>query len=65
MYPIDPYVVQTLQSVTDKVVVVETVRGPLKGKVKDVKLDHIVLQIDDHLFIIRIAQIVWVRPESK
>ncbi|PEV83910.1 hypothetical protein CN442_30780, partial [Bacillus thuringiensis] len=35
----NPYVYQTLQSVIGKHVVIETVRGNVRGKLKDVKPD--------------------------
>ncbi|PGP20412.1 DUF2642 domain-containing protein, partial [Bacillus thuringiensis] len=34
---LNPYVYQTLQSVIGKHVVIETVRGNIRGKLKDVK----------------------------
>ncbi|MEI7024769.1 YuzF family protein [Paenibacillus sp. y28] len=58
----DPYVVQTLQTVTGKSLVVETARGSLRGTLQEVKPDHIVLKSDDKLFYVRIAQIIWVMP---
>ncbi|PER90914.1 DUF2642 domain-containing protein, partial [Bacillus cereus] len=36
----NPYVYQTLQSVIGKYVVIETVRGNVRGQLKDVKPDH-------------------------
>ncbi|WP_139488069.1 YuzF family protein [Brevibacillus dissolubilis] len=60
---LDPYVYQTLQAACGHVVTIETVRGNLRGVVADVAPDHVVLQIADSTFFIRIQQIVWVRPE--
>ncbi|GAF08200.1 DUF2642 domain-containing protein [Paenibacillus pini] len=44
VYPVDPFVVQVLQSVIGKDVVVETVRGASRGTVAEVKPDHVVLK---------------------
>ncbi len=60
---VDPYVFATLESVKGKEVVIETVRGNLRGKVKDVKIDHVVIQSKDSNFFVRIQQIVWIMPE--
>ncbi|MCM3005294.1 YuzF family protein [Priestia koreensis] len=59
---IDAYVYQTLQSVIGKEVVIETTRGSVRGKVKDVKPDHVVVEAKATPFFIRIQQIVWVMP---
>ncbi|GAA0371173.1 YuzF family protein [Bacillus horti] len=59
---IDPYVYQALQSLKGKKVVVETVRGSVRGNVQDVKPDHVVVQAHGSSFYIRTAQIVWVMP---
>ncbi|MEC3529626.1 DUF2642 domain-containing protein [Bacillus thuringiensis] len=53
------YVYQTLQSVIGKHVVIETVRGKLKG----VKLDHLLIE-DTVPYIVRIQQIVWIMPKQ-
>jgi hypothetical protein len=58
---VDPYVYQTLQSVMGKHVVIETVRGSVRGMVKDVKLDHVLI-MDRVPFFVRIQQIVWIMP---
>ena len=61
---IDPYVVQTLQSVIGKKIIVDTVRGTIEGNLVDVKPDHIVLQDNkkDLPKFVRIAQIVYIMP---
>ena len=63
---VDPYVVNALQSIIGKNVVIETVRGNLQGKLMDVKPDHIVvgsLNGDKTLFFVRIQQIVHIMPD--
>jgi hypothetical protein len=59
----DPYVYQTLQSVMGKNLVVETVKDTLRGRLMDVKPDHIAVQSGDEIFFIRIAQIVTIMPD--
>ncbi|WP_127588805.1 YuzF family protein [Paenibacillus koleovorans] len=61
----DPYVVQTLQGVLGRQIVVETVRGIVRGQLKEVKPDHIVVHqpSGDSTFYVRIQQIIWVMPE--
>ncbi len=60
---VDPYVVQAAQSLLGKVAVIETVRNTQRGKLVDVKPDHIVAQIGDELFFIRIQMIVSIMPD--
>ncbi|MGE1033111.1 YuzF family protein [Bacillus sp. GKis3/1] len=55
----NPYVYQTLQSVIGKQVVIETVRGNIRGKLKNVKPDHLLIE-DTVPYIVRIQQIVWI-----
>ena len=45
----NPYVYQTLQSVIGKHVVIETVRGNIRGKLKDVKPDHLLIEDTRHI----------------
>lgn len=61
---IEPYVVQTLQNIIGKRVIVDTVRGTIQGNLIDVKPDHIVLRDnkEDQPTYIRIQQIVYVIP---
>ncbi|MGF9964279.1 YuzF family protein [Bacillus rhizoplanae] len=60
---VDPYVVQTLQMIVGKNVVVDTMRGSVHGVLKAVKPDHIVIEEKETPFFIRMQQIVWVMPE--
>ncbi|WP_096199675.1 YuzF family protein [Bacillus sp. FJAT-45350] len=57
---IDPYVYQTLQSVMGQDAVIETGRGGIRGKIMDVKPDHVVLQTNTATYYIRIQEIIWV-----
>ncbi|WP_270182681.1 YuzF family protein [Alkalihalobacillus sp. CinArs1] len=59
---VDPYVYETLQSITGSMVTVETTRGSLRGVLQTVMPDHIVVQVKQTPFFIRIQQIVWVFP---
>ncbi|WP_420850637.1 YuzF family protein [Paenibacillus lutrae] len=63
VFSIDPYVYAALQTLIGTRIVVETVRGNNRGKLAQVKPDHIVVQEDGKQFFIRTAQIVWVMPE--
>ncbi len=58
----DPYVVETLQSVKGREILVETSRGSIRGDLVDVKPDHIVLSTNDTSFFIRIQEIIWIMP---
>nr|MBA5586334.1 YuzF family protein [Anaerobacillus isosaccharinicus]QOY38723.1 YuzF family protein [Anaerobacillus isosaccharinicus] len=59
---IDPFVVQTLQSVIGKDLVVETTKDTIRGNLKDVKPDHIMIMAGNTPFFIRIQQIVTIMP---
>ncbi|WLR51903.1 YuzF family protein [Bacillus tianshenii] len=60
---IDPFVVSTLESVVGKVLIVQTTRDTIRGKLKEVKPDHIVLLAGDSTFFVRIQQIVSIMPD--
>lgn len=60
--PVDAYVVQSLQSLIGRDVVVQTTKGSLRGCLRDVKPDHVVVQVSENYFFTRIAEIVWVMP---
>ncbi|PEK62030.1 YuzF family protein [Bacillus pseudomycoides] len=61
---VDPYVVQTLQSIVGKRIVVETIRGSVSGTLRSVKQDHIVLEETEIPMFVRVQQIVWFAPEK-
>lgn len=62
---IDPFVIETLKTVMNRSVVIETVRGNLQGILVDVKPDHIVVKPHGNgtTFFVRIQQIVYVMPD--
>ncbi|MBO1582407.1 DUF2642 domain-containing protein [Bacillus sp. XF8] len=55
---VDPYVVQTLQSIVGKKIVVETIRGRVNGTLRSVKPDYIVLEEKEIPTFVRVQQIV-------
>ncbi|MCD8501202.1 MAG: YuzF family protein [Bacillaceae bacterium] len=57
---IDPFVIETLQTVIGKQLVVETTRDSVRGVLKEVKPDHIVLLAANTPFFVRIQQIVTI-----
>ncbi|WP_235885372.1 YuzF family protein [Paenibacillus cymbidii] len=62
---VDPYLVQTLQTVAGRRLVVETTRGAVSGTLVDCKPDHAILRsAGGAMFLVRIAHIVWVMPEA-
>lgn len=60
---VDPFVVQTLQTVMGKELIVQTTKDTIRGILKDVKPDHIMLMAGDSPFFIRIQQIVSIMPD--
>ncbi|MED3725978.1 YuzF family protein [Priestia filamentosa] len=60
---VDPYVYEALQSLDEKDVVIETARGTVRGKVKKVKPDHVVIEEKGKDFYVRICQIIWIMPD--
>ncbi|OIJ14429.1 hypothetical protein BKP37_08510 [Anaerobacillus alkalilacustris] len=43
-------------------VVIETIRGTLRGRLTDVHPDHVVLEVSGIPYFVRIQQINWVMP---
>ncbi|MBF0707048.1 YuzF family protein [Alkalihalobacillus hwajinpoensis] len=62
MSSVDPYVYQTLISIEGRLITVQTTNGSLQGMLESVMPDHIVLQVNETPFFVRIQQIVWVFP---
>nr|WP_238177776.1 YuzF family protein [Paenibacillus contaminans] len=58
----EPYLYQTLQSAVGGGIVVQTAAGSVRGKLKSVVSDHIVVEVSGVPFFVRTAQIVWVSP---
>jgi ferredoxin-fold anticodon binding domain-containing protein len=61
---IDPYLYQTLLSLVGRQIAVQTVAGSVRGVLSNVMPDHVVVQVSNTPFLIRISQIVWVLPSS-
>ncbi|CAH0345326.1 MULTISPECIES: YuzF family protein [unclassified Bacillus (in: firmicutes)] len=61
----DPYVFQTLSSIVGAKVAVQTTRGSVRGTLKNVQPDHIVVEMGGNSFFIRTQQIIWVVPNPK
>ncbi|ADU31575.1 YuzF family protein [Evansella cellulosilytica] len=59
----DPFLMQTLQSLLGRMVVVETSKGSVHGKLADAKPDHVSVQTKEATFFIRVQEIVWVMPK--
>ncbi|WLR46442.1 YuzF family protein [Halobacillus litoralis] len=62
---IDPYVYQTLLSIQGAPVVVQTTQGSVRGGLKTVMPDHIVVEVSGTPFFVRTQQIVWVYPDQR
>lgn len=62
---IDPYVYQTLLSIQGESVVVQTTQGSVRGVLKTVMPDHIVVEVSRTPFFVRTQQIVWVFPDQR
>ena len=56
----DPYVYQILTTIVGKIVTVQTIRGSVRGSLKNVLPDHIVVESNGTPFFIRTQQIIWV-----
>ncbi|MDZ5472766.1 YuzF family protein [Bacillus sp. 31A1R] len=61
---IDPYVYQTLLTIVGREVTVQTVRGTVRGNLKTVMPDHVVVESAGTPFFIRTQQIIWVFPST-
>ncbi|CAM5184028.1 hypothetical protein UACE39S_05451 [Ureibacillus acetophenoni] len=61
----DPYVYQTLTTIVGKLVTVQTIRGSVRGSLKNVLPDHIVVESNGTPFFICTQQIIWVFPLNK
>ncbi|MCY8986993.1 YuzF family protein [Bacillus atrophaeus] len=61
---VDPYVYQTIQKLIGSRFVVQTVKDIVRGKLKEVNPDHIIIEgSGDSAFLVRIGQIVSVMPD--
>lgn len=59
---VDPYVYKEWQSFVGKAVTVQTARGSVRGILKQVLPDHIVVEVAGTPFYVRTQQIIWVFP---
>ncbi|QDI93017.1 DUF2642 domain-containing protein [Salicibibacter halophilus] len=55
----DPYVYHSLMDLENEMVGVQTVRGTLRGRLKSVYPDHIMVDMGDREFFVRVQQIIW------
>lgn len=55
----DPYVYEALMGLQNKTIAVQTPRGSVRGVLKKVMPDHIVVQMGNSPFYIRTGQIIW------
>lgn len=62
---IDPYVYQTLLSIQGTSIVVQTTQGSVRGLLKTVMPDHVVVEVSENPFFVRTQQIVWVHPDQR
>ncbi|MEC5423574.1 DUF2642 domain-containing protein [Virgibacillus sp. C22-A2] len=63
MTHVDPYLYQMLQQCMDRVVVVQTIKDSVRGTLKSVYPDHVVVEVERRYFHIRMQQVIWVLPE--
>lgn len=59
----EPFLYTTLQALIGKLIVVETSRGNISGVIRDVKMDHLVIQEAESTFFIRMCKVIWIMPE--
>ncbi|MGP4060344.1 YuzF family protein [Halobacillus sp. H74] len=62
---IDPYVYQTLISIHGSSAVVQTTQGSVRGLLKTVMPDHIVVEVTGTPFYVRTDQIIWAFPDQR
>ncbi|MCA0971881.1 YuzF family protein [Halobacillus litoralis] len=62
---IDPYVYHTLLSIQGGAIVAQTTQGSVRGILKTVMPDHIVVEVSGTPFFVRTQQIVWVHPDRR
>lgn len=58
----DPYVYESLKSLQNQSIAVQTIRGSLRGTLKTVMPDHIVVEMGGSSFYVRTEQIIWIQP---
>lgn len=55
----DPYVYQALMGLHNQSLAVQTTRGSVRGVLREVMPDHIVIMMGGTPFYVRTAQIIW------
>lgn len=58
----DPYVFESLKGLLNRSIAVQTVRGSVRGELKTVMPDHIVIHMGGSPFFVRTEQIIWIQP---
>ncbi len=58
----DPYVYQVLMGFQNKSLAVQTPRGSVRGVLRHVMPDHIVIHMGGSPFYVRTEQIIWFHP---
>lgn len=56
----DPYFYQTLLSFRLKNIVIQTTKNPIQGSLITVMPDHVVIEVSNTPFYVRVQEIVWV-----
>lgn len=57
-----PYVYEALNRLLNHQIAVQTVRGSVRGPLRMVAPDHIVVEMGGCPFYVRTEQIIWVQP---
>lgn len=57
---VDSYLYQRLLSFRNMNVVINTTKNPLQGLLNSVSPDHVVIEVSDTPFYVRIQEIVWI-----
>lgn len=57
---VDSYLYQRLLGFRGKWVVINTTKNPLQGLLHSVSPDHVVIEVSDTPFYVRIQEIVWI-----
>lgn len=58
----DPYVYDSFKKLQNQSIAVQTVRGSVRGVLRTVMPDHIVVHMGGSPFYIRTEQIIWIQP---
>lgn len=57
---VDSYLYQRLLNFRNKNVVINTTKNPLQGLLNSVSPDHVVIEVSNTPFYVRIQEIVWI-----